>query len=95
MNLLTQPNKPSFSHSAKDIRWVERTLEGKILEIHKTNPQVGYTLCINPFEPNEYLQTSEILRIIESTDTFIEFETKDGEYKLFLDSHFSNLIDKI
>ena len=93
MNLLTQPNKPSFSHTSKEVKWVERDMEGKILKIHNNDPQIGFTLFLNPYNPDLTFFTNPIIEIIESSPTSIHFLTEDGEYKLFLDAHFTKLLE--
>jgi len=38
------------------IRWVERKKDGTIKEIHEDNPQVGFTLIISPYQPENTFQ---------------------------------------
>ena len=64
------------------IRWVERKEDGTIKEIHEDNPQIGFTLIISPYHPENTYQTKTITEIIENTRTLVHFKTIDSEYKL-------------
>ena len=82
MIVLSKPNNEKFHRITEDIRWVERKEDGTIKEIHEDNPQVGFTLIISPYQPENTYQTKTITEIIENTRTLVHFKTIDSEYKL-------------
>jgi hypothetical protein len=90
---LTKVNNENWSKQSTEIRWVERDIDGMVIEIYKENPKIGYTLVLNPYD-NQY-QTKPITEIIASTDKIIHFKTEDEEYKLYLTKYFKEIYEKL
>lgn len=82
MVVLSKPNNDKFHRIAEDIRWVERKENGKIEKIHEDNPQIGFTLILSPYQPENTYQTKAITEVIVNTRTLVHFKTIDSEYKL-------------
>lgn len=79
---------------SNDLRWVERDIDGMVIEIHKSNPKVGYSLALNPYDAHQY-QTTPIIEIIEETDKVIQFKTRNNLFKLYLPKHFQEIYEKL
>ena len=90
---LTNPNKPDFNIQAKELRWIERNVQGGIIGVHRDNPKLGYTLALDPYETQ--FQTEPITEILESTESIVHFKIQDIEYKLHLAKHFQDLYEKL
>jgi hypothetical protein len=82
MMILSKPNNEKFIRIAETIRWVERREDGVIKEVHEDNPQVGFTLIISPYQPENTYQTKTITEIIINTRILVHFKIIDSEYKL-------------
>ncbi len=90
---LTKVNNENWSKQSTEIRWVERDIDGMVIEIYKENPKIGYTLAIDPYE-NQF-QTEPITHILESTDKVVHFKTCNEEYKLYLTKYFKEIYEKL
>lgn len=67
---------------SKDIKWIEFDEQGKFKKDYK-NPRRGRSLLMSPFNAFFTWQTTEITKVIEKTDVFVHFKTKNSEYKLY------------
>ena len=92
MNELRKVNNKNWYKTSQKLRWIERDDKGKVIETHKNNPKMGYTLAMDPY--GNQFQTKPITKILELTDKIIHFKTKDEEYKLYVHKHFQAIYEK-
>ena len=72
----------SFYKTSKEIKWVE--FENGFGKGLHNKPKVGYSLIMSPFNPASFTwMTTTITEIIEINDGYVNFKTKNSEYKLF------------
>jgi hypothetical protein len=67
---------------SKDIKWIEFDEQGKFKKAFKT-PKKGRSLLMSPFNAFFTWQTTEVVKVIEKTETMVHFKTKNSEYKLY------------
>ena len=67
---------------SKDIKWIEFDEQGKFKKAYKT-PKKGRSLLMSPFNAFFTWQTTDVVKVIEKTDVFVHFKTKNSEYKLY------------
>lgn len=67
---------------SKDIKWIEFDEQGRFKKDYKT-PKKGRSLLMSPFNAFFTWQTTEVVKVIEKTDVFVHFKTKNSEYKLY------------
>jgi len=88
--LLTQ-GKPNYKlvrerdgltkHSV-DVMWLEFNEEGRFKEKH-TEPTVGRSLLMSPFNDFFTWQTTVVTEIVEQREDYIKFKTQNSNYELF------------
>jgi hypothetical protein len=67
---------------SKDIKWIEFDEQGKFKKAYKT-PKKGRSLLMSPFNMFFTWQTTEVVKVVEKTETMVHFKTKNSEYKLY------------
>ena len=67
---------------SKDVKWIEFNEDGTFKKAFKT-PKKGRSLLMSPFNAFFTWQTTEIVKVIERTETMVHFKTKNSEYKLY------------
>lgn len=66
---------------SKDIKWIEFDEQGRFKKAYKT-PKKGRSLLMSPFNAFFTWQTTDVVKVIERTETMVNFKTKNSEYKL-------------
>jgi hypothetical protein len=71
-------------NQSKDIKWLEWNEEGKVRQ-DCTEPAVGRSLLMSPFNNFFTWMTTGITEIIESSEdgSYIKFNTRNSVYELF------------
>jgi hypothetical protein len=64
------------------VKWIEFHENGSFKDWF-VKPKKGRSLLMSPFNMFYTWQTTSIIKIIEKTDTFVHFKTKNSEYKLY------------
>jgi len=82
MNWKLVRERDGLTKQSNAITWIEWTEEGRGKSKHD-EPAIGRSLIMSPF--NEYFtwQTTTITEIVEQTDSYIKFKTKNSNYELF------------
>jgi hypothetical protein len=82
----------TFEKHSKNAKWVE--FENHVGKGLHDKPQVGYSLIMSPFNPISFTwMTTEVTELIEVTDNFVHFKTKNSEYKLYNNFELSKKYD--
>lgn len=79
--ILSKPNDPSFVKHSKDVLWLKFRKDGTFKKEFKKIKK-GRSLIMSPFNSFFTWQTTEVIKILEQTDYFVRFKTKNSEYKL-------------
>lgn len=66
---------------SSDITWLEWNENGTFKAKH-TEPAIGLSLLMSPFNQFFTWQTTEIIGILENQENFIKFKTKNSTYVL-------------
>jgi hypothetical protein len=66
---------------SEDVRWIEFNEDGRGKELHET-PKVGLGLIMSPFNIFFTWQTTEVIELLESSENYIKFRTKNSDYEL-------------
>jgi hypothetical protein len=66
---------------SKDVKWIEFNEAGTFKKAFKA-PKKGRSLLMSPFNAFFTWQTTDVVKIIEKTETMVHFKTKNSEYKL-------------
>ena len=66
---------------SEDVRWIEFNEDGRGKELHET-PKVGLGLIMSPFNIFFTWQTTEVTELLESSENYIKFRTKNSDYEL-------------
>jgi hypothetical protein len=66
---------------SEDIRWIEFNEEGSGKEMHE-KPDVGLSLIMSPFNMFYTWMTTEVTELLESSENYIKFRTKNSDYEL-------------
>jgi hypothetical protein len=80
---LTKPGQPSFRKGSKNILWIEWDENSKAKTAHK-EPQIGFSLIMSPFNNCFTWQTTAVIELIQSEESFVHFKTENSEYKLYI-----------
>ena len=64
-----------------DITWLEWNEDGTFKAKH-TEPAIGLSLLMSPFNIYFAWQTTEIIEILENQENFVKFKTKNSTYVL-------------
>ena len=67
---------------AEDILWIDFDENGGFMSRH-TEPAIGRSLLLSPFNAAFTWQTTSVTEIIEYTDKYTHFKTQNSEYELF------------
>lgn len=90
VELLTQ-GKPNYklvrerdglTKQSEDIMWLEFNEEGRFKEKH-TEPAIGRSLLMSPFNDFFTWQTTDVTKIVEQREDYIKFKTQNSNYELF------------
>ena len=65
-----------------DVMWLEFNEERRYKAKH-TEPEVGRSLLMSPFNEFFTWQTTDVTEIVEQRDDYIKFKTKNSNYELF------------
>lgn len=65
-----------------DVTWLEWDENGQFKARHD-DPALGRSLLMSPFSPFFTWQTTDVTEIIEQTEDYIKFKTKNSIYELF------------
>jgi len=65
-----------------DVMWLEWNEEGRFKEKH-TEPAVGRSLLMSPFNEFFTWQTTSVTEIMEQREDYIKFKTGNSTYELF------------
>lgn len=79
---LTKVGDDSFIKTSKSIKWVEFNDNGSANELH-TEPKIGYSLIMSPFNYSYTWLTTVITDIIEDKENYVHFKTENSEYILY------------
>lgn len=71
-----------LTNKSKDIIWLEWDENGKFKAKHN-NIAIGRSLLMSPFNQFFTWQTTDVTEIIEQTEDYIKFNTKNSTYKLY------------
>lgn len=74
--------RDGLTKQSEDIMWLEFNEEGRFKEKH-TEPSIGRSLLMSPFNNFFTWQCTPITKIIEQNDTYIKFHTENSIYELF------------
>lgn len=66
---------------SEDVKWIEFNEEGIGKELHET-PKVGLSLIMSPFNMFYTWMTTEVTELLESSENYIKFRTKNSDYEL-------------
>ena len=67
--------------TSQDVRWIEFDENGRGKELHET-PKVVLGLIMSPFNIFFTWQTTEVTELLESSENYIKFRTKNSDYEL-------------
>ena len=70
-----------LTRRSEDVRWIEFDENGRGKELHET-PKVGLGLIMSPFNMFFTWQTTEVIEILESSENYTKFRTKNSDYEL-------------
>lgn len=65
-----------------DVTWLEWNENGQFKARHD-DPALGRSLLMSPFSPFFTWQTTDVTEIIEQTEDYTKFRTKNSIYELF------------
>ena len=71
-----------FTRYSRDVMWLEWNDEGHYKDRH-SDPEIGRSLLMSPFNESFTWQTSDIVEILEQEDNYIKFKTKNSTYELW------------
>lgn len=72
----------NLQQQSKKVKWLEFDEEGKF-KADYIEPAVGRSLIMSPFNQFFTWQTTPITEIIEHTENYIKFKTRNSNYELF------------
>lgn len=74
---------------SEDVRWVEFNDEGRGKEMHE-KPDVGLSLIMSPFNMFYTWMTTEVTEVLECSENYIKFKTKNSDYELIKEEYDIN-----
>ena len=76
--------RDGLTNQSGDIKWLEWNEEGKVRQ-DCTEPAVGRSLLMSPFNNFFTWMTTDITEIVESSEdgSYIKFNTRNSTYELF------------
>ena len=81
MNWRLVRERDGLTRESNDITWLEWGEDGRGKARHN-EPAIGRSLIMSPFNDFFTWQTTSITEIVEQTDDYVEFKTKNSNYKL-------------
>ena len=81
MNWRLVRERDGLTKESNDITWLEFDENGRGKERHN-EPGIGRSLIMSPFNDFFTWQTSTITEVVEERDDYVEFKTKNSNYKL-------------
>ena len=86
--MMAQPNyrlvreRDGLTKHSEDVIWIEFNEEGRFKEKY-TEPLIGRSLLMSPFNDFFTWQTTVVTEIVEQRDGYIKFKTENSNYELF------------
>lgn len=74
--------RDGLTKQSEDIMWLEFNEEGRFKEKH-TEPAIGRSLLMSPFNDFFTWQTTDVTKIVEQREDYIKFKTQNSNYELF------------
>ena len=74
--------RDGLTKESKDILWLEWNEDGTCKEKH-TQPKIGRSLIMSPFNDFFTWQTTDITEIIEQKTDYVKFKTGNSTYELY------------
>jgi len=71
-----------LTKESKDVLWLEFNEEGTFKSKH-SEPAVGRSLLMSPFNEFFTWQTTTVTEIVEERDDYIKFKTENSTYELW------------
>lgn len=71
-----------LTRRSRDVMWLEWNETGHFKDRH-SEPEVGRSLLMSPFNDAFTWQTTEIIEIVEQEDNYIKFKTQNSTYELW------------
>jgi len=71
-----------LTQQSKDIKWLEWNEEGKVRQ-DCSEPAVGRSLLMSPFNDYFTWMTTDITEILEERDNYVKFRTRNSNYELW------------
>ena len=81
MNWRLVRERDGLTKESNEITWLEFDENGRGKERHN-EPAIGRSLIMSPFNDFFTWQTTSITEIVEQIDDYVEFKTKNSNYKL-------------
>jgi hypothetical protein len=69
-------------NQSKEIKWLEWNEEGRFKSEH-SEPVIGRSLLMSPFNHYFTWQTTPITEIVEQKEDYIKFKTRNSNYELW------------
>ncbi len=74
--------RDGLTKQSEDVIWLEFNEEGRFKEKH-TEPSIGRSLIMSPFNAFFTWQTTAVTEIVEQREDYIKFKTQNSNYELF------------
>jgi hypothetical protein len=74
--------RDGLTKQSEDVMWLEWNEEGRFKAKH-TEPAVGRSLLMSPFNDFFTWQTTDVTEIVEQREDYIKFKTQNSNYELF------------
>ena len=76
--------RDGLTNQSRDIKWLEWNEEGKVRQ-DCTEPAIGRSLLMSPFNDFFTWMTTDITEIVESSEdgSYLKFNTRNSVYELF------------
>jgi len=71
-----------LTNESKEVLWLEWNEDGRFKAKH-SEPAIGRSLLMSPFNDYFTWQTTDIKEIVEQKENYIKFKTKNSVYELF------------
>jgi hypothetical protein len=79
--MYTLKRSDGLTKRSSDVIWIEFNEDGTFKEKFDT-PEVGRGLLMSPFNVFFTWQTTEVTELLESSENYIKFRTKNSDYEL-------------
>ena len=74
--------RDGLTKQSEDVIWLEFNEEERFKEKH-TEPSIGRSLIMSPFNAFFTWQTTAVTEIVEQREDYIKFKTQNSNYELF------------